>query len=89
MRRKKFNILVLSAILFIISTVFIIIKGNTYTVETRATAGITNVDEFNINVENENIAKCIDKKIENGILELKIKAKSKGHTYVDVSSIKD
>ena len=89
MKSKKIRIFILAIFLFIISTVFIIIKGNIYTVKIHARGSTTNVDEYIINIENENIAKCIDKKINNGVLELKIKANSKGHTYVDAFSIKD
>ena len=79
---KKFKILILTIILIIISALFIIINGNTYTIEYDNLRGIEDIKEFNIKIEDENIAKCTDKYIENGVLKVKIESKSEGKTYI-------
>ena len=83
---KKVKVLVLALILFIFSTIFIIINGNTYTIEYNEIGKINNIDNFEIKIEDQNIVKCIDKKIENGVLKIKIESKSEGKTYINIEN---
>lgn len=82
----KIRFLILALILFIISTLVIIINGKTYTVkiENKNLNEISSIDEIKLEIQKDNIAKCVDKKIENGALKLKFEAISKGKTYVDI-----
>ena len=84
MGSKKLKILVLVIILCIISIVVIITNGNTYLIKTKVLYGIDNAEQLNIKIEDENVIKCVDKKIENGNLEIKIEAVSKGRTFIDI-----
>ena len=81
---KKIKTLLLAIILTIISILFIIINGNTYTIKIDQLDKNTNIEDIIIKIEDEDIIKCIDKKLENNILEIKIKSISKGKTYIDV-----
>lgn len=81
---NKLKILILAIILFIISFIFIIINGNIYTVSIDNIREESSIEEINIKIEDENVAKYIDKSIENGTLKIKLKSVSKGKTYVDV-----
>ena len=83
---KKLKILMLTIFLIIISTLFIIINGNTYTIKCNDLNGIENTDKFDIEIANENIIKCIDKNIENGVLKIKIASKSEGNTYIIIKN---
>ena len=83
---KKIKLLILAIILIIISVLCIIINGNTYTVNINNTLiGTTNINELNVEIENGNIAKCIDKSFEKDILKIKLESISKGKTYVNIS----
>ena len=82
---KKTKVLILAVILFIISAIYIIINGNTYTIKLNNLNGFNDIENFNINIEDENIIKCVDKKIENGILEIKIESKSEGKTFIEIN----
>ena len=86
MKKIKIKILILAIILIIISIVYIIINGNTYTIKVNNVSKINNIEELNIKIENENIIKCIDKKIDNGILNIKIESKTEGKTFIDIES---
>ena len=80
---KKSKVFILSFILIIISTLVIIINGNTYTMKLDNVKHISNIDELDISIENENIVKCTDKQLENGIVKIKLKAISKGKTFLN------
>ena len=88
-RLRKFKLLILAIILFIISSIVIIINGKTYIVkiENKNLNEINSIDEIKVEIGKDNIVKCIDKKIENGVLKLKFEAISKGKTYVDITSM--
>ena len=89
---KKINniikVLILALFLFIVSTLVIIINGKTYTVKikNKNVNEISRIDEIEVEIEKDNIVKCIDKEIENGVLKLKFESISKGKTYVDIIS---
>ena len=68
---NKLKIFILAIILFIISLVFIILNGNTYTVEIDNIQGISSIEDINIKIEDENVFKCVDKNLENGIKKSK------------------
>lgn len=81
---KKIKVLVLAIILFLLCAFFIIINGSTYTIKYDHLNGFNDIENLNIKIENENVIECIDKKIENGLLKIKVKSKSEGKTFIDV-----
>ena len=81
---KKVKALILAIILIIISTVFIIINGNTYTLKYENLIETIDVEKIIVEIDKENIIKCIDKRFENGVLKVKIKSISEGKTYITV-----
>lgn len=42
------------------------------------------IEDLSITIEDENIVECVEKKVENGTLEVKIKSKAEGRTFIDV-----
>ena len=86
---KKTKVLILAVLLFIISSTFIILIGNTYTIKYDNINGINDINDINnlnIKIENENIVECIDKRIENGFLKIKIKSKLPGKTFISIKN---
>lgn len=83
---NKLKFFILAIILIIISFIFIIINGNTYTVSIDNIGEISNIDALDIKVEDESIVKCIDKKLEDGTLRIKLESVSKGKTYVNIDN---
>ena len=67
---KKIKLLIVTIILISISAIFIIINGNTYTIKFDNINEIIDTEKLQIEIDDENIIKCIDKKIENGIWDL-------------------
>ena len=61
---NKIKILILALILFIISTVVIIINGKTYIVkiENYSLNEISNIDEIKVKLDKDNVVKCVNKK---------------------------
>ena len=82
----KIKVLILALILLIISSVIIFVNGKTYIVKIRNLNlnEISNIDEIKLEIQKDYIAKCVDKKVEDGVLKLKFEAISKGKTYVDI-----
>ena len=70
---NKLKVFILAIILTIISAIFIIINGNTYTVEIDNIEEISSIEDLNIKIEDKNVVKCIDKSLENGTLKIKLK----------------
>ena len=56
----------------------------TYTIKINYTDYTNNADELYIKINDENVAKCIDKKIENGTIFFKVKSISEGKTFIDI-----
>ena len=81
---NKFKIFIIAIILLIISSVFIIINGNTYTFKIDNMNEISGIEYLNVKIEDENVVKCVDKSLENGTLKIKLESVSKGKTYVDI-----
>ena len=81
---KKTKIFTLAIVLAIISLVFIILNGNTYTVEINDVREISNIEDLNIKIDNENVVKCVNKSLENEKLKIKLKSVSKGKSFVDI-----
>ncbi len=83
---NKLKVFILAIILFMISLAFLIINGTTYTytAEINNTNRINNIEDITIKIEDENIVKCNDKSLENGILKIKFESVSKGKSYVDI-----
>ena len=86
---KKERVLILSIILLIISVAFIIVNGNIYTIRYKYLGEVEDINDVSIKIADENIIKCIDKNIKNGLLEIKIESKSEGKTFVDVENNKN
>ena len=87
--KKKFKVLILAIILFLICTIFIILSGSTYTIKYDNLNGLNDVENLNVKIEDENVIECIAKKIEDGILKIKVKSKSEGKTFIDVADNSD
>ena len=83
---NKIKVLVLSLILLIISALVIIINGRTYIVkiENNNLNEISNIDEIKVKLDKYNVVKCVNKKIENGVIKIRFESISKGKTYVDI-----
>lgn len=81
---NKLKLFILAIILLMISSIFIILNGNTYTVEIDNMREISSIEELNIKIEDENVVKCVDKSLKNGILKIKLESVSKGKSYVDI-----
>ena len=79
---NKFKSFILIAILTVISVICIIANGNTYTIEVNDIRNISNVEDLDVNIEDENVVKCIEKRVENNTVKIKIESISKGKTYV-------
>ena len=86
---NKLKFFILAIILIIISFIFIIINGNTYTISINNIGKISSIEALNIRIENESIVKCIDKKLEDGTLKIKLESVSKGKSYVDIDNNED
>ena len=83
---KKIKALILAIILIIISSIVIVISANTYTIKIKNVDLASNIDEWNIEIEDENVVKCIDKSIENGVLNIELESVSKGKTYIEATN---
>ena len=79
---RKNKIIVLTITLIIISTLIVLIMGNTYTI--KCVNKYNDAENVSISIEDENIVECLDKKVENGVLKIKIKSKTKGKTYINI-----
>ncbi len=86
---NKLKLFILAIILLIISSVFIILNGNTYTVRIDNMNEMSGIEDINIKIENENVVRCVDKSFENGTLKIKLESVSKGKTYLDIDSDED
>lgn len=74
---NKVKIIILTIFLVVVSTLFIIINGNTYTIKYDNLNNNIEIEKLNIFIEDEDIINCIDKDIEKGVLKVKIASKSK------------
>ncbi len=86
---KKTTFLLLAIFLFIISTIVIIVFGDTYTIKIDNLQRFKDIENINIKIEDENIIECIGKKVENGILKIKIKSKAEGKTFIAIKTTED
>ena len=76
------KVLILFIVLGIISITVILIKGNEYVYKSDNIKELKSIDEVKISIEDENIVKCVDKKIEDGKVVIKLKSENKGKTYM-------
>ena len=83
---NKLKIIILAISLIIVSLIVIIFNGNTYTVKLDNISEISNIDELNIIIEDENVIKCVDKSFENGTLKIKLESVSKGKCDLDIGN---
>ena len=85
--KNKKILFLLIIFLCISSFAYIFIKGKTYTVKLEVNDEIINSDDISVKIEQDkSIIKCINKKLKNGILELKFKASGKSTAIVSVES---
>ena len=82
---KKVKVLLLTITLIIISFLVILINGKTYTLKINNLNDISNIEKINIKIEDNDIVKCIEKKIENNVIKIKLESISKGKTFVEIS----
>ena len=85
---KKWTLLIIVAMI-VISVVWIIIRGNTYTIKEWVNKNIAeDINQVDITIENDRsddeVIKITDKKIEDDYLILKIKAVKKGKVNIVV-----
>ena len=87
---KKFKAFILAIILIIISSIVIILNGRTYVLKVdniNYNSNISDINELNIKIEDENIVKCIDKKLDNGIIKIKLESISQGKTVIQIKNL--
>ena len=85
-KSKIFKVLILTIVLFIISVVFIILNGDTYTIKRNILPGPNGIDKWDIEIEDESIIKCVDKKIKKDVVEFKIESIAEGKTFITISN---
>ena len=85
----KLKLFILAIILTLISLIFMILNGNTYSVKINNIKEECSIEELNIKIEDENVVKCVDKSLENGTLIIKLESVSKGKSYVDIDNNED
>ena len=83
---SRIKVLILFIILFIITVSVIIIKGKTYEYKSKTLFSTDNIDEIIVNIEDENIVKIVDKKIEDEVVKLRIESLNEGKTYITVQN---
>ena len=81
---KKLKAIVLLMILAIISIVVIAIMSRTYVLKLYVHDEVDNPDDIIVEIEDENIVTCVDKRINGDKIEIELKSKSKGKTFVNV-----
>ena len=81
---NKISVLLLAIILIIISFIWIIVNGKTYTLKINIRNDINDAQEINTKIEPEGIVSLIDKKLDNGVLKLKVKSIKEGKAHVDI-----
>ena len=89
-KNNKLKVILLGFILFVISFIFIIIKGDIYILEVPINNSIKNIDDIDINIDqNKKIMKIVDKHLSKNILKIKIKGLNKGKSYLIIGDIND
>lgn len=81
---NKIKVLLLTVFLIIISVTWIIINGKTYSFQIDIGDDIINAEDLEILIEPADILKCVDQKLEDGILYLKVEAIKEGKTHLDI-----
>lgn len=81
---NKIKVLLLILILTVFSSAWIIINGKTYTFQKNIGSNISGIDELEIIIEPIGIIECIDKKLDEGVLELKIKSLKEGKAHIEI-----
>ena len=93
MKNNKLSILLVIVILCIISFIFILFKGKTYTFNSRYLGDniiINSIDDVDINIEQDKeIIKIIDTKVKNNKVELKIKSVNEGKAFININIKKE
>ena len=86
---NKIKVLLLFLTLCLISIITIIILGDTYTYKTKCMVGLEDINDYGIIIEQDNILECIDKKVEDGYLVLKLKSKAPGKVDISITNAKE
>ena len=85
LKNNKIKGLFLALILIIVSSIVILFNGKTFTYRT-IIPGDYELEDITINVEQDTeIIKIIDKKLENGYLNLKLESINEGKAYIIVN----
>ena len=83
---NKIRVLLLLVLLAIISIFIIAIMGKTYTFKMPYNKKIEDSNDIIIEVEDENVVTCIDKKVQDETIEVKLRSKTKGKTFVTINN---
>ena len=88
---KKINnplkVFLLATVLAILSVLFIVVNGRTYTVELNNIYNIRSIDDLNITIEQDDIVACIDKSVNSDKIKLTFESKEKGKAHVNITDI--
>ena len=80
------KVIILTIILIIITSLYIIIVGNTYTLRLENDKDIQSVENIIIKIEQDKkVVECTEKKIHNGKLILKFKSINEGYAFIDIN----
>ncbi len=85
-KSNKVKLIILTLVIILFDSLFLIFSGNTYTYKIELDSNIKKIDNLKIELEKDNIIEIKEKKIDNGILKLKIKSLNRGNTFIDVTS---
>lgn len=81
---NKLKMLILTIILFVISTIIIIVNGNTYTYEDPFLKDGIVLEDLSISVHNKDVIAIEDVKLVDNKLTIKVRSLNKGKSYIDI-----
>ena len=81
---NKMKAFIVACMLLVISIVVSAIYGNTYTVEIPYRSADSRVEEIDVQIQDKNIAECVDISLVDETLKIKMKSIARGKTHVDV-----
>ena len=68
---------------------WIILNGKTYTHKLYVGNNLSSIDELEVIIEPMGIVECIDKKLDDGVLELKIKSLKEGKAHIEITALQE
>lgn len=87
---NKIILLVLIIILTLVSILYIIIRGKTYTISIDIQKNFRDTNNIGFEIEQDKeIIECIDEKIEGGFYKIKLKSINKGKVYIRIGKNDD